>query len=160
LQRVFHGIRFKVNEDWLSRDNLLFLKQVFGLPGTCFSFVKALTLRFIYRKSSLLLLGKQSLLLLWEALSWQLFLWQRSPHRKANPLSLPISTAGQRWTPALPVCLCEPAQAKDAGLCALRAPCLYIGFGADLSLRYAFVVVRIRYCTSPFSPSLSGMFIE
>jgi hypothetical protein len=69
LQRVFHGIRFKVNEDWLSRDNLLFLKQVFGLPGTCFSFVKALTLRFIYRKSSLLLLGKQSLLLLWEALS-------------------------------------------------------------------------------------------
>jgi hypothetical protein len=137
LQRVFHGIRFKVNEDWLSRDNLLFLKQVFGLPGTCFSFVKALTLRFIYRKSSLLLLGKHSLLIL-----WLVFPWRRSPHRKANPLSLPISTAGQRWTPALPVCLCEPAQAKDAGLCALRAPCLYIGCGAGLSLRYAFVVVR------------------
>ena len=132
MQRVFHGIRFKVNEDWLSRDNLLFLKQVFGLPGTCFSFVKALTLRFIYRKSSLLLLGKQSLLLLWEALSWR-----RSPHRKANPLSLPISTAGQRWTPALPVCLFEPSQAKDAGPCALRAPCLYIGRGQAVSLQYA-----------------------
>jgi len=32
----------------------------------------------------------------------------------------------------------EPAQANVAGLCALRAPGLYIGFGAELSLRYAF----------------------
>jgi len=53
------------------------------------------------------------------------------------PLSLPISTAGQRWTPALPVCLFEPSQAKDAGPCALRAPCLYIGRGQAVSLQYA-----------------------
>jgi hypothetical protein len=70
--------------------------------------------------------------------------WQHSPPLKPKPLSLPISTAGQRWTPALPVCLCEPAQANFAGLCALRAPCLYIGFGAGVSWRYAYGQVTVR----------------
>ena len=29
LQCVFHSIRFKVNEDWLSRDNLFFFYPLF-----------------------------------------------------------------------------------------------------------------------------------
>ena len=37
LQYVFHGIRFKVNEDWLSGDNHFFVIKVFTTQGTFLS---------------------------------------------------------------------------------------------------------------------------
>ncbi|MDD4362526.1 MAG: hypothetical protein PHF48_08815, partial [Bacteroidales bacterium] len=90
---------------------------------------------FFYKTSPLRLSGKFPLLFFDSALccflaalfavSWQrslLFFLQRSPPFKPGPLSLPISPAGQRWTPALPVCLiractgkfCRPLRASGA----------------------------------------------
>ena len=75
--------------------------------GTCFSFVKALTLRFIYRKSSLLLLVSNA-----DSLADVLarFHIERQP---AQPRYPRLVSAGRR---RCLLCLCEPAQAKDGPL--------------------------------------------
>ena len=42
----------------------------------------------------------------------------------------------------------EPSQANFAGLCALRAPCLYIGFGQAVSLQYACGITIYTHFTT------------